>query len=423
MNARPKKSPLASAFTHLAMLTAGLASVSTPANADDYQRDRDLLRAHTPIVELVRGDLRIAVAPAYQGRVMTSTAAGLQGRSFGWINPPVIAAGIKPEAERNGLARHIHVFGGEERLWFGPEGGPFSLFFAPRVPQEFADWRTPAEIDTEPLPTVGEPEAERVVFGRRMTLKNRAGTVLDMEVRREVRLSGAEALKDRVDHADTSDLRVVGYTTVNTVKNVGSQPWTRASGAPSIWLLGMFRPSERTTMLFPFRTGPESELGPIANTTYFGPIPPDRVVAKDGVLYFKGDGKQRGKLGLTSRRTPGIAGSWQADTGVLTLLFASPAKGPASAWPFVDSQWREDVDPFGGDLINAYNDGPPEPGAAPLGPFYELESSSPALLLGPGESHTHTQTTLHLTGPREALDRVARRVFGVGLTSIENALP
>jgi hypothetical protein len=89
----------------------------------------------------------------------------------------------------------------------------------------------------------------------------------------------------------------------------------------------------------------------------------------------------------------------------------------------VDSQWTEDVDPFGGDEINSYNDGPPEPGAKPLGPFYELETSSPALFLKPGESLTHTQTTLHLTGPRASLDAIALHNLGVGLDAIEKALP
>lgn len=185
----------------------------------------------------------------------------------------------------------------------------------------------------------------------------------------------------------------------------------------------MFRPSERTTMLFPYQAGLESELWPVSNSSHFGPIPPNRVVAKRGVLYFKGDGRKRCKLGLTSRGTAGIAGGWQTDTGVPTLLLASPTKGPATDWPVVDSQWQGDVDPFSGDFINVYKDDPPEPGAAPHGTFCELESSSPSLFLGPGESHTHTHRTLHLSGPREALDRVARQVFGVGLVSIEDALP
>jgi hypothetical protein len=89
--------------------------------------------------------------------------------------------------------------------------------------------------------------------------------------------------------------------------------------------------------------------------------------------------------------------------------------------PFIPG--GEDVDPFGGDVINSYNNGPPEPGAKPLGPFYELESSSPALLLAPGAAHTHSQTTIHITGPRDALDAIASRALGAGLDAIETALP
>ena len=49
-------------------------------------------------------------------------------------------------------------------------------------------------------------------------------------------------------------------------------------------------------------------------------------------------------------------------------------------------------------MINSYNDGPTEDGGKPLGPFYELETSSPALSLNAGESGTHIQRTFHFEG-------------------------
>ena len=45
---------------------------------------------------------------------------------------------------------------------------------------------------------------------------------------------------------------------------------------------------------------------------------------------------------------------------------------------YVNSMWEHQEHPYGGDVINSYNDGPPSPGAKPLGPFFELETSSPA---------------------------------------------
>jgi hypothetical protein len=80
--------------------------------------------------------------------------------------------------------------------------------------------------------------------------------------------------------------------------------------------------------------------------------------------------------------------------------------------------WELQDRPFAGDVVNSYNDGPPAPGARPLGPFYELETSSPAALLAPGESISHVHRTFHLTGPREELDRISRRVLEVSIESV-----
>lgn len=400
-----------------ALIAISLATGAAIA-APTYQEDVAFLRKHTPIIELSSGSASVAIAPAYQGRVMTSTASVAYGPGFGWINPEVIATGIKPEAERADLAKHIHVFGGEERLWFGPEGGPFALFFPPKVPQTFANWKTPAAIDTEAFEVVGQPTPTSATFAKSIQLPNRAGTNFSMEIQRTVSLTPQDALMQ------LSGVSAVSYTTANSVKNTGDKPWTRETGAPSIWLLGMFKPTPETTIVIPFVDGDDDKLGPRANTEYFGKIPDNRIKYIDSAIFFKGDGTERGKLGITPKRSKGIAGSWQKDSGTLTLVRIEPSDSTTSSqWPYVDSQWKEDVDPFGGDVINSYNDGPPEPGAKPLGPFYELETSSPALFLKPGETHTHTQTTVHLTGPRASLDAIARHNLGVGLDAIEKALP
>jgi hypothetical protein len=79
-------------------------------------------------------------------------------------------------------------------------------------------------------------------------------------------------------------------------------------------------------------------------------------------------------------------------------------------------------DPFSGDVINSYNDGSPEPGADPLGPFYELETSSPAADLEPGKILTHVQTTIHLRGPDDKVNSISEKVLGAGLERIKAAL-
>ena len=59
--------------------------------------------------------------------------------------------------------------------------------------------------------------------------------------------------------------------------------------------------------------------------------------------------------------------------------------------------------------------------AAPLGPFYELESSSPALPLKQGISFVHVHSTFHFQGPLEELDKISVHVLGVGLSKIAGA--
>lgn len=407
-------------ITHLRPLFPCIAALAfATAAAPGYDSDLALLRDHTPIIELRTGESRVALAPAWQGRVMTSTPGGVRARAMGFVHRPGVEAGIKPEAERTGLDKHIHIFGGEERFWLGPEGGPYSLFFPPGVPQEFAHWKTPALIDTEPFDVESHTET-KAVFTKSATLKNRAGSTLEMDIRREVEVLDSAAITKLLGATLGDDVRPVAYRSNNSVTNRGPQAWTKETGLPSIWMLGMFPPTPRTTIVIPLN--PASDAEPNTRYTGFGPIPEDRAKVVGNHLFFNGDGQSRGKLGVPPARAMPFSGAWQAEIGVLTLLH-TPLPENIATLPYVDSQWKDDGDPYAGDVINSYNDGPPEPGADPLGPFWELETSSPALALAPGESDTHQQTTLHLTGPRAALDAIAKAVLGISLDEVEKALP
>lgn len=125
---------------------------NTPSN---FGEDVAFLKKHTEVVVLRQGDASVAVAPAYQGRVMTSSATGDTGTSYGWLNYKLIQQGVlKGEAAAGKLESKIHVFGGEERFWLGPEGGQFGIFFAPGTKFDFDHWKTPPAIDTEPFQVV-----------------------------------------------------------------------------------------------------------------------------------------------------------------------------------------------------------------------------------------------------------------------------
>jgi len=215
-----------------------------------------------------------------------------------------------------------------------------------------------------------------------------------------------------------SRVDVVAFESRNRVTNVGAAPWRHDTGLVSIWIAGTFAPSPSTIIVLPFREGPDAKLGPIVNDRYFGRVPPDRLAARGSALYFRGDGQQRGKIGVGPRRARPILGSYDSRRRVLTLVTYTL---PDGARDYVDSLWEHQRDPYRGDAINAYNDGPAAPGAKHFGPFYELESSSPALALAPGESAEHVHATTHFVGAPEALDEVARASLGVGIGDITAA--
>jgi hypothetical protein len=83
--------------------------------------------------------------------------------------------------------------------------------------------------------------------------------------------------------------------------------------------------------------------------------------------------------------------------------------------------WEIQREPYNGDVVNSYNDGPPAPGKPPLGPFYEIETSSPALDLGPGQRYTHVHRTFHFLGAEAELDHLARATLKVGVADLKNA--
>ncbi len=80
------------------------------------------------------------------------------------------------------------------------------------------------------------------------------------------------------------------------------------------------------------------------------------------------------------------------------------------------------AEPYVGDVVNSYNDGPPEPGAQALGAFYEIESLSPAVALGPDQSLTHHHRTLHIRAAKAILAKLAREILGVELEAVRKEM-
>ena len=216
------------------------------------------------------------------------------------------------------------------------------------------------------------------------------------------------------------NVNVVAFESVNTIINTGKNPWVKDTGLLSIWILGMYNPSPATTIVVPIESGDEAKLGTKVTSDYFGAVPPERLVVKESVLFFSGDGKYRSKIGVNPKRSKSVLGSYDAANKVLTLIQFTQPKGKSD---YVNSLWKLQDNPFSGDALNSYNDGPVTPGAKPMGPFYELESSSPAAALKPADKLKHVHRTMHVSGSETDLDIIAQSVLGVSLDTIKNALP
>ncbi len=363
-----------------------------------------LKKHHANAVQLKNGDASIIVLPNYQGRVMTSTAEGDKGFSFGWINHDLIASG-QPTP-------HFNAFGGEERFWLGPEGGQFSIYFKPGTAFTFDNWYVPPSLDTEGFDVVSSSNTE-ALFNKKIHLLNYAGTKFDLEVNRKIKLLSTQNITQTLGVQIGASIKTVGFETENNVKNIGKAAWTKNTGLLSIWVLSMLQANDHTSVFVPFKKGDAATLGKIVTDDYFGKLDTSRLKIKDGYLLFKADAQQRSKIGVSPLRALPMAASYDAQNKVLTIVQFTM---PNNNIDYVNSLWQIQDDPFKGDALNAYTDGPVN--GKQMGKFYELEGSSPAMALLPGSSQTHIQKTIHLKGAEADLNAVTQKLFGVKINQL-----
>ena len=368
--------------------------------------DLAFLRAHGPVEVLTSpGGGVFVVSARWQGRVMTS-AVEAHGASLGFIHRAFLEAGKTGTAFDN--------YGGEDRFWLGPEGGQFGLYFPPGAPFAIGSWQTPHAMQ-EGEWAVKSRDAGHVTFTAAMHVQSWSGTAFDVAVERTVRILSADDVRARFGEAPPPGTKWVAFESDNAITNAGARPWTRETGLLSIWILGMYAPAADARVVVPFDP---AGTGPVVNDAYFGKIAPERlhVHEREGWMGLVADGQERGKLGVGPARARAALGSYTPSARLLTLVhYDKPAEAPNG---YVNSAWAQQKDPYGGDVVNAYNDGPTEPGKPSLGGFYEIETSSPAAALAPGQTMRHVHTTLHVVGDPATLEPLARTVLGVSLSDV-----
>lgn len=375
----------------------------------NFGEDVSFLQQHLKNVVVLKNGSdsgRLVVTGDYQARVMTSTTGGDKGKSFGWINYNLVSS--------QQYAPHINAFGGEERFWLGPEGGQYALFFPPGKPFDFANWQTPGLIDTAHYAVTAQSE-NSITYQQEGTIQNYKGSSFQLQINRTIRLLNNADIVSSIGFALPAGISSVAYETDNTITNKGDSSWQEENGLLSIWLLGMFKPSDQTAIVAPFKPGPDATQH--ITDDYFGKIPPQNLKLKDSLLLFRADGKSRGKLGLSPLVAKRGAGSIDLENNTLTvLLYDVVPQGR-----YVNSKWELQKEPFKGDAVNCYNDGPLADGTQ-MGPFYEVESSSDARALKAGESLRYRQTTLHFEGDRKALQALAMQLWQLSLEDVQHFL-
>jgi len=356
--------------------TLALGALALPASAQTgpprpdavFSRDVQFLKEFADAVVLeAPGGGKVVVSPKLTGRVMTSAFSDNEP-GFGLVNREAIT--------RPPVARGFNNYGGEDRLWLAPEGGPYGLFFDPGAKQELANWYVPPAMDGGVRTPTGQ-DAASVSFHERIALQNVEGVKFDLSIDRKVEALAKDELEKLLGAALPADALV----------------------AP--WILGQFRPSPKTTVLLPYK-GAED----VIKKDYFGVVPPDRLAllpeGDGGVARFKGDAQLRSKIGVSAAGALGWLGAWDAQRQVLTLV--NHSLPPAGA-VVPDCNWT-DPNPRAksGDVATSYNHGE-EPR------FFELESIGPALGAAPKSSVTQVQTTIHLAAEPAALAEIAKKLL------------
>ncbi|MDP2932579.1 MAG: hypothetical protein Q8N81_00420, partial [bacterium] len=199
-------------MTALVCVLTGVTTMK--AQNKTFGEETAFLKQHTDAVILTEstGKAKIAVSPKLQGRVLTSSAAGDTGLSFGWINRALISSGK--------IEQHINAYGGEDRFWLGPEGGQYSFFFKKGDPFDLDHWFTPAPIDTEAFEVIAKSN-DRIQMKKDMRLVNYSGTVFELRVDREVAVLEAKNAVKLLNVELPASIKLVAYQSNNRVTNTG----------------------------------------------------------------------------------------------------------------------------------------------------------------------------------------------------------
>ncbi|MEM6831679.1 MAG: DUF6786 family protein, partial [Bacteroidota bacterium] len=166
--------------------------------------DLAYLQRTEELVMLQDGEAMVMVSPSGQGRVLTSTSSGLTGISYGWLNKKAI--------DQNSESKTKKPIGGEDRLWLGPLGSRYTLYYGGKeIAQN--NWTVPALLSTTPFQMRNQTERSVALY-KEATIQNNIQTPFSIAIDREITLLSRSETSSLLGVSLPNHVRFVGFESV-----------------------------------------------------------------------------------------------------------------------------------------------------------------------------------------------------------------
>ncbi len=384
-------------FLRLFIFSLVLCSCNT-SKKETYGQSIQPIAKQTKVIELIsdNGKGRIAIAPEIQGKILTSTYGGLNGKSNGWLNKDAI------QEDR----LDFENIGGEDRVWFGPLGSQFSFYFQQVKPLDEKNWKVPASLSSEPY-KLTQFIGKRVLMSKEIELVNFIGTKFNFKVLRKITLLEKQFIEEDLNITFDESLDYVAYESLHSIRNIGKEQWKKEHGLVSIWSAGMFEGSDESVVAIPLKEN--ASLDQVRK--YLGPLDDSRLRLKNNTLLFKVDGKYRSKIGIPNDIAPEIYGCYSKDNNRLTIVQYRKVNEDL----YSNSEVSEQENPYEGEVIPIYNDGKMDYSNSTTSSFFELESTSAMVELLPKRYIGHYHRVYHFSGKENLLNEISKELLGIEL--------
>lgn len=384
-------------YTTVAILFCGC---SLESSDNKFSDDVKILEVFEDLVVLKNGGSMVAVSPSAHGQIFSISADGYEGKSLSYFNRNLIESTEAPYPLSN--------LGGANRLMLGPQFGKYSVFFEPGAEQIASNIKISPALDKADFKVISQTPTQIICAGE-MQIRNANAYVFDTYMERTIKVLSAEEVSQTLDITLPVAIDYVCYSTSTRFSNIGAEQWSRENGLLSIWDLSCMLPADDNVVLIPLAAG-DAEI-----TNYFSHIDVARLRVKDGFAFYKADAKYMNKIGTFPEFSTPIFGAYSPSLKQLVITKYTLDKDGV----YVNSE-ENNPHPYRGDVINVFN-GEVNAEKGRNWNFYEMETSSPALELMPGEEIQHKHTVFVFVGEEKDLDSIAEKTLGLSLKEINQA--